>query len=100
MVRWTAHAKGQLRHIHDYISQDSGFYATRVSEDMVKETVGLDELPRKGRKVPEINEDAVRELGIYSWRVIYEIKTDRCIDVLAIIHKRRHVEAEDISRGR
>jgi len=54
MVKWTAHAKSQVRHIHDYIAQDSLLYAKRVSEELVKKTIGLDELPRKGRKVPEL----------------------------------------------
>ena len=50
MVKWTDHAKFQLRHIHDYIAQDSTIYARRVTEDLVKKTIGLDELPRKGKK--------------------------------------------------
>ncbi len=65
MVKWTAHAKSQVRHIRDYIAQDSLLYARRVSEELVKKTIGLDELPRKGRKVPELNDDAVRELSLY-----------------------------------
>lgn len=98
MVKWTAHAKGQLRHIHDYIAQDSPLYARRVSEELVQKTLGLDALPRKGRKVPELNEDAVRELGLYSYRILYEIKSDNLVEVLAVIHKRRHLEPEDIPR--
>jgi toxin ParE1/3/4 len=55
-------------------------------------------LPRKGRMVPELNEDAVRELGLYSYRILYEIKSDHLIEVLAVIHKRQHVEADEIPR--
>ena len=98
MVNWTAHAKAQLRHIHDYIAQDSPLYARRVSEEIVLKTIGLDELPRKGHKVQELNKDAVRELGLYSYRILYEIKADHLIDVLAVIHKRQHLESEDIPR--
>ncbi|PHS26808.1 MAG: hypothetical protein COA83_01970 [Methylophaga sp.] len=54
MVKWTTHAKSQVRHIHDYIAQDSPLYARRVSEALVKKTIVLDELSRKGRKVPEL----------------------------------------------
>jgi len=96
VVKWTAHAKAQARHIHDYIAQDSPLYAKRVSEELVKKTIGLDALPRKGRKVPELNLDAVRELSLYSYRILYEVKTDNLIEVLAIIHKRQHLEAEEI----
>ncbi len=98
MVKWTDHAKSQVRHIHDHIAQDSPLYAKRVSEALVKKTIGLDELPRKGRKVPELNVDAVRELSLYSYRILYEIKSDVLIEVLAVIHKRQHLEAEEIPR--
>ncbi len=98
MVKWTRHAKRQLRHIHDYIAQDSPMYARRVSEELVRKTIGLDELPRKGRMVPELNEDAVRELGLYSYRILYEIKSDDLIEVLAVLHKRQHLEAEKVPR--
>ncbi len=98
MVKWTAHAKSQVRHIHDYIAQDSTLYARRVSEELVKKTIGLDELPRKGSKVPELNLDAVRELRLYSYRILYEIKSDKLVEVLAVIHKRQHLEAEEIPR--
>ncbi len=99
MVKWTAHAKAQVRHIHDYIAQDSPLYARRTSEALVKKTIGLDELSRKGRKVPELNLDAVRELNLYSYRILYEIKSDDLIEVLAVIHKRQHLEAEDVPRN-
>jgi len=98
MVKWTDHTKSQVRHIHDHIAQDSPLYAKRVSEALVKKTIGLDELPRKGRKVPELNVDAVRELSLYSYRILYEIKSDVLIEVLAVIHKRQHLEAEEIPR--
>ncbi|MCG6861408.1 MAG: type II toxin-antitoxin system RelE/ParE family toxin [Chromatiaceae bacterium] len=99
MVKWTNHATRQLRQIHDYIAQDSPVYARRVSEALVRKTIGLDELPHKGRMVPELNDDAVRELGLYSYRILYEIKCDHLIEVLAVIHKRRHVDPEDIPRN-
>ncbi len=98
MVKWTDHALAQLRHIHDYIAQDSPLYAKRVSEALVSKTMGLDELPRLGRMVPELNEDTVREIPLYSYRILYEIKPDSCIDVLAVIHKRRDLQPEEIPR--
>ena len=95
MVKWTDHALAQLRHIHDYIAHDSPFYAKRVSEAMVRKTVGLDELTYQGRKVPELDEEYIRELGLYSYRIIYEIKTNH-IKILAVIHKRRDFTPEDL----
>lgn len=70
MVKWTAHATVQLHHIHDYIAQDSPLYAKRVSDALVRKTFLLDELPRLGRKVPELDDEAVRELSLYSYRIL------------------------------
>ena len=98
MVKWTAHALTQLRHIHDHIAQDSPHYAKRVTEALVSKTISLDNLPRLGRKVPELNENSVREIPLYSYRILYEIKPDNLIEVLAVIHKRRDLQSEEICR--
>lgn len=97
MVKWTDHALAQLRHIHDYIAQNSPLYAKRVAEALVAKTVGLDELPRIGHVVPELNEETVRELSLYSYRIVYEIEPTH-IDVLAVIHQRRDLQPDEIPR--
>ncbi len=98
MVKWTAHAKTQLRHIHDYIAEDSAFYAKRVTTKLVQRTVDLDNLPRKGKIVAELGEEAVREISLYSYRILYEIKSDDLVVVLAVIHKRQHLESDNVPR--
>jgi len=47
MVKWTDHAKAQLRHIHDYIFEDSPFYARCVSEELVQKLLALMSCPAK-----------------------------------------------------
>ncbi len=43
----------------------------------------------------ELNIEQIRELPMYSYRVIYEVKkTD--IFILALVHKRRDLQPEDI----
>ena len=102
MVKWTRHARIQLRGIHDYIARDSRFYAKRVVAALAARTDGLDELPRKGRVVPELNQDTVRELPESSWRILYEIRSEgppAHIAVLAVIHKRRDLQPDEVPRG-
>lgn len=67
-----------------------------VCEALVRKTVGLDELPRKGRMVPELDEETIREISLYSYRILYEIEPDRTIAVLALIHKRQHLDPDDL----
>ena len=95
MVTWSQPAKVDLRSIHDFIAHDSSYYAKKVAQDIREKTDILDQLPRAGRKVAELNQDHIRELSLYSYRIIYEIK-EQDIFVLAVVHKRRDLKAEEI----
>ncbi len=97
MVIWSEVAKADLRSIHDFIAHDSKHYAKKVTQDIREKTDVLDDLPKMGKKVPEVNDEAIRELSLYSYRVIYEIKS-QSIFVLAVVHKRRDLKVADVSR--
>jgi toxin ParE1/3/4 len=90
MVKWTDHALTQLRHIHDHIAHDSPIYAKRVIEELVRKTLDLDALPRRGRMVPELKEDSVRELSLYSYRILYEI-TPKHIGAVGLAKTTQHL---------
>jgi len=97
MVIWSEPAKRDLRSIHDFIARDSQHYAKKVTQDIREKTDVLDGLPKVGHKVPELNDEALRELSLYSYRIIYEIKSQG-VFVLAVVHKRRDLKTEDIER--
>ena len=97
MVAWSNQAKADLRHIFEFIADDSRHYARKVTQDIVEKTNALNELPRLGKAVPEVGDDNVRELSLYSYRILYEI-TEQDIFILAVVHKRRDFKAEDIER--
>ena len=88
MVRWTLPAKKDLRKIHDYIAVDSKFYAKRVVENIVEKTEKLTDQPEMGRVVPELNDPGIRELIVYSYRLVYMVK-DNHVEILAVIHGKR-----------
>ena len=73
MVKWSLPARNDLRQIHDYIAKDSRYYATNVIQEIKEKTETLIELPEIGRTVPEIRDQNIRELIVYSYRLIYEI---------------------------
>lgn len=97
MVIWSDPAKSDLRHIFEYIAHDSTHYAKKVVQELVDKTDILSELPRIGRTVPEIGDENVRELPLYSYRIIYEIIADQ-VYVLAVAHKRRDIKPADIGK--
>jgi len=88
MVNWSVPAKNDLKNIHDYIAHDSKYYAIKVTQEFIEKSEGLTEFPQIGRTVPEIDNPNIRELIIYSYRLIYEI-TNKKIEILAIIHSKQ-----------
>lgn len=89
MVRWTRPARLDLKQIRDYIARDSRFYAEKVSLEIVEKSEILNSFPEAGRIVPEIGDPNIRELFIYSYRLIYEILPTK-IEILALIHAKRN----------
>ncbi len=85
MVKWSVPARNDLKQIHDYIAKDSEYYARNVIQEIVAKTETLTEHPEIGRIVPEIGDQNIRELIIYSYRLIYE-SSIADIEILAIIH--------------
>ena len=71
MVNWTDSAKADLNKIHDYIADDSTFYAKKMVNEIVKEAEVLSKFPTMGRMVPEIMDDSIRELILSPYRIIY-----------------------------
>jgi len=88
VVKWTRPARLDLKQIRDYIARDSKFYAEKVSLEIVEKSEILNSFPEVGRIVPEIGDPNIRELFIYSYRLIYEILPTR-IEILALIHAKR-----------
>ena len=88
MVIWSEPARKNLKQIYDFISQDSEYYAKEVVDKIVNQSEKIAELPKMGREVPEISNENIRELIIYSYRLIYEITSSE-INILALVHGRR-----------
>jgi toxin ParE1/3/4 len=89
VVKWSKPAKLDLKQIHDYIARDSKFYAQKVSIEIVEKSERLNSFPKLGRIVPEIGDPNIRELLIYSYRLVYEVFPNK-VEVLALIHSKRN----------
>jgi len=96
MVKWSIPAKNDLKQIHDYIAKDSKHYAIIVTNKFQDKIEILNKFPKIGRVVPEINNENIRELFIYSYRLIYEIKSTD-IDILTIVHGKRDFTSDKIN---
>ena len=88
MVRWSAAASRDLRSIFDYIARDSRHYARQVVDTILATADDIEPFTERGRVVPEIDDESIREVFVYSYRVIYERRHDDVV-VIAVIHGRR-----------
>ena len=87
-VRWTEKASADALGIFDYIADQSPAYAESVYERILERPTQLTVHPRSGSIVPEFGRDDIRELFVYSFRLIYRIVGDE-IRVLTVIHGSR-----------
>ena len=93
-VRWTEKATTDLLSLWEYVASQSPVYADIVSEKLLQSPDRLIEYPRSGAIVPEYQRDDLREICVYSFRVIYRI-VDSEIHILGVIHGARQFPPQD-----
>lgn len=86
-IRWTYEA-AELESIFKYIHRDSPFYAKRVTQEIVDAIRKIRRKPTTGRVVPEFELGGIRELRVYNFRVVYELRDDSA-EILGVIHAMR-----------
>ena len=69
----------------------------KLSKSVAKADI-LDTLPRLGRMMPEVGDENVREIPMYSYRIIYEILGQN-VSIVAVAHKRRNIKPKDFERS-
>jgi toxin ParE1/3/4 len=87
-VDWSPQALGDVESIATYIARDSTFYAATVAVAIVDASRSLRQFPQRGRTVPELGDEAIRERFVYSYRLIYRIAAD-IVTIAAVIHGKR-----------
>ena len=87
-IRWSEPAVADLDNIKNYIAQDSDLYASRIIEGIILSAEQLLKFPEMGRKVPEADSDAIREVLFRNYRIIYRT-TD--LTILSVIHGARDI---------
>jgi len=80
--------RNDIREIAKYISQDSQYYAEKTSDaiydkiDLLKSGIYI------GRKVPELNNENIRELIYKDYRIIFKIQSGTAY-IQTVIHGAR-----------
>ncbi len=72
-ITWSPRAVADVESIATYIDADSPSYARSVVQRIFMAVHNLSEFPLSGRMVPEFDDEYIRELLVYSYRIIYRI---------------------------
>ena len=90
-IVWSPEAIEDLQSIVEYIERDSEFYAKAVVTRILDVSRSIKDFPLIGRIVPELENKNIRERFVYSYRLVYKIKTQQIL-IVAVIHGRRLFE--------
>ena len=87
-IIWSEKSIDDLESIATYIEKDSIYYAKSVVSTIFSKVDILLDFPLLGRVVPEYQDENIRELFVYSYRLIYKINKNN-ISIVTIIHGKR-----------
>jgi toxin ParE1/3/4 len=92
-ISWTDKSVLHLKAIHDYIAEDSPFYAANFVKSLVKATDKLKTFPLCGRIVPEFEHSTIhlREVIYHGYRIIYRITNNDDIEIVTVAHGREEI---------
>jgi addiction module RelE/StbE family toxin len=93
-VVWSNIAESDLKHIVEYVADDSPPNAAKILKRIKDKAFSLYTFPERGRIVPELREQGIlqyRELIIFPWRILYRISEKKVL-VLSVLDSRRNIE--------
>ena len=90
-LEWSEEALEDIESIATYIEKDSPTYAKSVVSKFFEKAELLQEFSELGRKVPEMSNPQIREIFVYSYRLIYKIEHKKIL-FIAVVHGRRLLE--------
>jgi len=83
-IVWTESALNDLDVIGEYIAKDSVRYAELTVAKLFESPDILETHPLAGKMVPELQNEAIRQLIIGSYRIIYQVDDDFRIEILTV----------------
>ncbi len=80
-------AQNEIQEIYNHLFEESPSYAEYWLEELFRKSELLENFPKMGRIVPELNIDDIREYFVGRHRIIYSV-TKQEVRILAIRHGR------------
>jgi toxin ParE1/3/4 len=95
-VIWAPSALEDIASIAEYIAEDSPEMASLFVHRLVEATDRLEEFPRSGRVIPEINNPTCREVIYGAYRIMYRVEGEE-VWVTGVVHGARDWTREGAS---
>ncbi len=92
-IRWTRNAADDLVNIVAFIAEDNPKAATALAKKIRTAAGRLSKFPRRGRIVPEFENDIIREIIVGNYRIIYRIKP-KLIEVASVFEGHRLIPTD------
>lgn len=92
---WTKEAISNLREIEEFIARDNTETAIKFVNKLIDKAETLLENPKKGRVVPELSMESIREILYKNYRVVYILKQNS-IDILTVFEGHKLLREDEI----
>jgi len=87
-IIWAPQAIEDVEAIRGYVARDSPRSADLLVERLLSAVEHLETDPLSGRVVPEIGNDAVREVIHGNYRIVYRVQPD-LVEIVTVFHGAR-----------
>ena len=96
---WTKEALLRLQEIEEYISRDNPVVAMEFVDKLISVAETIINYPEKGRIVPELSLENIRELVHKNYRIVYLVKKNS-IDILTVFEGHQLLKKEEIFKSK
>lgn len=94
-IVWSKESLTRLHEIEDYIAKDNPKAAIEFVGKLIVRAESIIHHPKKGRVVPEIAIDNIRELLYKNYRIVYIIK-EKTIFIVTVFEGHKLLNVDDI----
>ena len=98
-ILWTKETLLRLQEIEEYISRDNPVAAIEFVDKLISVAETLTDNPKKGRVVPELSLENIRELIHKNYRIVYLVKKGS-IDILTVFEGDQLLKKEDVLKSK
>ncbi len=92
---WTKEALLCLQEVEEYISRDNPIAAADFADKLISLAETIVDNPKKGRVVPELSLENIRELLFRNYRIVYLIKKSS-VEVLTVFEGHQLLKKEEV----